>query len=165
MFTCSPKLDLLNWIHDDFNFREFKIDYFSILVPKDINGFNSANSKKNISISMFELDNVFYSLRRLESDPCFCTHEVSKFLITKEELIKKKYDTSLHKMSNRITEREKEILSSIGQSLSSKKIAKKLFVSQHTVESHKANICKKLGAKKNTELAIWAYKLGLIATK
>jgi DNA-binding NarL/FixJ family response regulator len=55
-----------------------------------------------------------------------------------------------------LTEREVEILRLIGKEFSSQEIAEKLFISFHTVESHRANLMSKAGVKNTAGLIRWA---------
>lgn len=55
-----------------------------------------------------------------------------------------------------LTERESEILRLIGKEFSSQEIAEKLFISFHTVESHRANLMSKAGVKNTAGLIRWA---------
>ncbi len=56
----------------------------------------------------------------------------------------------------KLTERELEILRLIGKELSTQEIADKLFISFHTVESHRANLMSKAGVKNTAGLIRWA---------
>jgi DNA-binding NarL/FixJ family response regulator len=56
----------------------------------------------------------------------------------------------------KLTAREKEILNLLGRELSSQEIADKLFISFHTVESHRANLMYKAGVKNTAGLIRWA---------
>ena len=56
----------------------------------------------------------------------------------------------------KLTDREIEILRLIGRELSSQEIADKLFISFHTVESHRANLMAKAGVKNTAGLIRWA---------
>lgn len=47
----------------------------------------------------------------------------------------------------KLTRREKEVLQCIADELTTKEISEKLFISAKTVESHRANLMSKLGAK------------------
>jgi DNA-binding NarL/FixJ family response regulator len=47
----------------------------------------------------------------------------------------------------RLTEREEEVLVLIGQGLPNRRIAEQLGLSVHTVDTHRRNICQKLGVK------------------
>jgi DNA-binding CsgD family transcriptional regulator len=58
-------------------------------------------------------------------------------------------------MSN-ITPKEKVVLSLLAQGLSSKEIASRLFISVHTVESHRKNLRFKFDAKNSSELIMKA---------
>jgi len=56
----------------------------------------------------------------------------------------------------KLSEREVEVLNLICQELSSHEIAEKLFISFHTVESHRANLMQKAGVKNTAGLVRWA---------
>nr|NQU89638.1 response regulator transcription factor [Bacteroidota bacterium] len=62
----------------------------------------------------------------------------------------------------KLTEREKEILNLICKEFSSLEIADKLFISFHTVESHRANLMYKAGVKNTAGLVRWAVENDLI---
>ncbi len=59
-----------------------------------------------------------------------------------------------------ITPREKEVILLIAEGLTTKEIAARLFLSKHTVESHRQNILLKLNMKNSTELVKYALKKG-----
>ena len=61
-----------------------------------------------------------------------------------------------------ISEREKEIIKLIADGMTTNEIAEKLFLSRHTVESHRKNILLKLGLKNSTGLVKYAIHTGLI---
>ena len=61
-----------------------------------------------------------------------------------------------------LTAREQEILRLLAEGLSSKEIARKLFISPKTVENHRANLMNKLDLHSSIELVRYAAKLGLI---
>lgn len=56
----------------------------------------------------------------------------------------------------KLSVRELEILRLIGREFSSQEIADKLFISFHTVESHRANLMSKAGVKNTAGLIRWA---------
>jgi len=56
----------------------------------------------------------------------------------------------------KLTSREKEVLGLICEGLSSQQISEKLFISFHTVESHRANLMQKAGVNKTAGLVKWA---------
>jgi len=61
-----------------------------------------------------------------------------------------------------LTAREQEVLRLLAEGLSSKEIAKKLFISPKTVENHRTNLMNKLELHSTIELVRYAAKLGLI---
>lgn len=63
-----------------------------------------------------------------------------------------------------LSERENEITALIAQGKTSKEIAEQLFLSPHTVHTHRKNIMKKLGVKSASELTLYAINVGLIQT-
>ena len=54
-------------------------------------------------------------------------------------------DEVLLKMGNDLTKREFEIIKLVEKGLSTEKIAKKLFLSAYTINTHRGNILKKSG--------------------
>ncbi len=62
-----------------------------------------------------------------------------------------------------LTEREKEILKLVAQGLISKQIADKLYISVHTVNTHRQRIIEKLDVANTFEAIQYASKLGIIA--
>lgn len=61
-----------------------------------------------------------------------------------------------------LTGREREILTLIAQGLSNQDIARKLYISIKTVQTHRAHILEKLGLHDRTELVRYAIRKGLI---
>lgn len=65
----------------------------------------------------------------------------------------------------RLTAREKEILLLVAAGNSSKDIAKKLFLGVSTVETHRANLMTKVGARNVARLVQYAFENGLLAAR
>lgn len=63
---------------------------------------------------------------------------------------------------NILSNKETEVLGLIAKGLTTKEIATKLFVSSRTIETHRANILKKLEVKNTAELIKKAAKMNLI---
>ncbi len=61
-----------------------------------------------------------------------------------------------------LSNKETEVLGLISKGLTTKEIAEKLFVSSRTIETHRANILKKLEVKNTAELIKKATKMNLI---
>jgi DNA-binding NarL/FixJ family response regulator len=62
-----------------------------------------------------------------------------------------------------LTSREKDVLVLLAKGLTSKKISEELYVSTHTVDTHRKNILSKLGVSNSAELVQYALRNGLIA--
>jgi DNA-binding NarL/FixJ family response regulator len=62
-----------------------------------------------------------------------------------------------------VTEREREVLTLVGQGLSNGEIATQLFISVATAKAHVARLLSKLGARDRVQLVIIAYRTGLVA--
>jgi len=63
---------------------------------------------------------------------------------------------------NVLSNKESEVLGLISKGLTTKEIAAKLFVSSRTIETHRANVLKKLEVKNTAELIKKATKMNLI---
>ena len=63
-----------------------------------------------------------------------------------------------------LTDRELEILRSLGQGRSNKEIAKLLWLAEQTVKFHLTNIYRKLNVSSRTEAVHWVYRHGLVDT-
>jgi DNA-binding NarL/FixJ family response regulator len=61
-----------------------------------------------------------------------------------------------------LSRREKEILTLITEGLTNSKIAELLFLSSHTVTTHRKNIMSKLGVKNTAGIVMYAVKYGIV---
>ena len=61
-----------------------------------------------------------------------------------------------------LTGREREVLHLVAQGSSSPEVAARLFISPRTVETHRANILRKLGLRSQGELIRYAVRRGII---
>jgi DNA-binding CsgD family transcriptional regulator len=64
--------------------------------------------------------------------------------------------------SNLLTHREKEIIRKLSEGKNFNEIAELLYLSPHTINTHKRNILKKLGCKNTTELVARCIREGVI---
>ncbi|HEX3024891.1 MAG TPA: response regulator transcription factor [Chitinophagaceae bacterium] len=60
-----------------------------------------------------------------------------------------------------LSEREVEIINLIAEGYTTKDIAKKLFLSFHTISTHRKNIFKKINIRNSSELILYALKKGI----
>ena len=61
-----------------------------------------------------------------------------------------------------LTDREREVLQLIARQFSGSQIAEKLFISEHTVKSHRKHLLQKLGVKNGIGLVQYASQHGLL---
>jgi DNA-binding NarL/FixJ family response regulator len=61
-----------------------------------------------------------------------------------------------------LTPRELDVLKLVAQGLSNPDIAQRLFLSEHTVHRHLANILRKLGLSSRAAAAAWGVRTGLV---
>jgi DNA-binding NarL/FixJ family response regulator len=71
-------------------------------------------------------------------------------------------DMSLAMRALRVTEREREVLAGIAQSLSNKEIGRSLRISNKTVEKHRGNLMRKLDLHGAAALTRFALREGLV---
>ncbi len=82
------------------------------------------------------------------------------------EVVKTTYQQSLFERAQKqeapeLSKRELEVLKEIVNELTTKEIAEKLFISQHTVESNRKNMISKLGVRNTAGLVKYAIEKGL----
>jgi len=65
----------------------------------------------------------------------------------------------------RLTEREGEVIRLVAQGKSNREIAEALVISEKTAKAHISNILGKLGLDDRTQMAIYAFKNGLVASE
>jgi len=63
---------------------------------------------------------------------------------------------------SRLTEREREVLSLVGEGLSNDEIAVRLYLSPLTTKTHVSHIMTKLEARDRAQLVVIAYETGLV---
>jgi len=89
----------------------------------------------------------------------FCLNiDTDKQLLTKqvEDLIAKSIGNHHPQQNSTLTERENSILKLIALGLTNNDIGEKLFISTHTVMTHRKNITRKLGIKTVSGLTVFA---------
>lgn len=75
------------------------------------------------------------------------------------EIAMKKNEDSI---TERLTEREKDVLETLGKGLSNKEIAKKLFITEFTVKKHVSQVLAKLNLADRTQAALYANNIVLL---
>lgn len=73
-----------------------------------------------------------------------------------------KLNKTLSERTVALTQRELQVLNLISEGMTNKEIAEKIFLSDHTVASHRKNLMKKFDATNNVDLVIKAIKERII---
>jgi DNA-binding CsgD family transcriptional regulator len=63
-----------------------------------------------------------------------------------------------------LSQRETEVVQLIAQGQTGKEIATKLFLSHHTISTHRKNILKKLRVNSTSELILYAIRFGIVSS-
>lgn len=87
--------------------------------------------------------------------------ELERSVVTSEDTFVEPEEDKDPEVHN-LTEREKEIVRNIARGMSNKEIAEQLFVSVHTVATHRRNICAKLDIHSAAGLTVFAIIHGLV---
>jgi DNA-binding NarL/FixJ family response regulator len=91
----------------------------------------------------------------------FISRETSKKLKNLNEFLEGIVDT-LRGEKNFFSQREKEVLELLAKGYSTKDMAKHLFITEKTVETHRKNMAKKANAKNTAELVAFASARGFL---
>ena len=163
-----------------------KVNEFSILfLDQQVGGFENLESsffeQHNIVLITEQDSQIIYDLHKLELNGFITQNSqlpdyhqaidaalegrkyysqlVIQVLIKMSMNRPKSKDSNLHE---NLSEREMEIFMQVTQGKSAKEIAEKLFISPHTVYTHRKNILKKLACGSAAELINYAYSQGLL---
>ncbi len=99
------------------------------------------------------------AIEKIISGESYFSKEVTERIM--EGLQKKKHAEN-HSLIVELTEREKDVLKLIAQEFTTHEIADKLFISFHTVETHRKNLIGKLNVKNIAGLVKYAIQQGLV---
>ena len=107
----------------------------------------------------------------LKRDPSEVVETAIRKVYAGEQFISPKLEMALSLLTTQykdrstisdVTNREREVLLLIADGLTDQEIGKQLFVSHHTVKSHRKNLLQKFNAKNTAELVKMALEKGLI---
>lgn len=102
------------------------------------------------------LDEIGMAIQATARGEKFFCHKILDIIMEKRFQHEPEIETS------QLTTRETEILKLLANGNSTQKIADILFLSPHTVQTHRKSIIKKLSIKSPTEFVIYAMDLGLL---
>jgi DNA-binding NarL/FixJ family response regulator len=123
-------------------------DYISDILKAGALGYVLKNTGK---------ENLLKAISTLQSGSSYLSEEVSKTLLN--SFIK---NIPAAQVTEKLSDREKEVLDCIASGLTTQEIGEKLFISKNTVETHRKNLLYKLKARNTAELVNNAYKQRLI---
>ena len=136
---------------------EVSPDFVEELLAIDVEGYLSKLARK---------EDLEKAIRSVINGDHFYGESVAK--IIRDVSLAKKAEFQSHRRfrgsreKEILTAREEEIVSLLCEGLQAKEVADKLGVSPRTVETHKANILKKLGFNNMIELVRYAFKMGIV---
>ena len=108
-------------------------------------------------------DEFLNAVKAVKKDEKFYCGHVMGALLNKVMLKNEVIEESIH--LGALSEREIEIVQLIADGFTTKDIAQHLYLSFHTVGTHRRNIFRKLNVKNSSELIINALRKGLITAK
>lgn len=106
------------------------------------------------------LEDILAAIRVVAAGDALIAPGVTRRLIA--EFVRRPAAASRSRSLAGITDREREVLTLVGQGLSNAEIAEQLVISVATAKAHVARLFSKLGARDRVHLVIAAYETGLI---
>jgi DNA-binding NarL/FixJ family response regulator len=108
------------------------------------------------------LDDILTAIRVVAAGDAIIAPGVTRRLIT--QFTSQPQPSRTHPELTGITEREREVLTLIGQGMSNSEIAAALYITAGTAKTHVARLLAKLGARDRIQLVITAYETGLVTS-
>ena len=118
------------------------------------------NGASGYVIKESSLEELVQAIRVVLEGKRYLSEPISERVI--ELYVEREKETSLEDPYELLTNREREILQMVAEGLSSSKIADRLTISTRTVETHRANLMRKLNLKNQTELIRFALQHGIL---
>lgn len=106
-------------------------------------------------------EELLHGIKVVHSGKKYICKETSKKLKNLNKFLAGIEDT-LESTDEFFSKREREVLELLAQGLSSREIAKQLFITEKTVESHRKNLVSKAQVKNTVELIAYASSRGLV---
>lgn len=158
--TSSP-YELLTLLKN--NSPDLLIANPSILDKNQLKSFKETIQQNNIHFILLQSDSK-ETYNNLDYDEVITPSENEEQIIAKiKSFLSSKENHNKKKQNEVISAREENIVREIALGFSNKAIADKLFISQHTVITHRKNITRKLGIKSVSGLTIYAILNKLIS--
>src|SRR2546423_5429541 len=143
--------------------RLYKKD-IKVLALSNYDEFSYVNSMVNEGANGYILKNVdpsqlVQAIQSVLAGSSYYSNEVALKLIDSAKNLDNK---SINAQKNRLTKRELEVLKMIALEMTNDEIAKGLFISKRTVDTHRQNLLNKLSVKNTAGLIKAAYRLNLL---
>lgn len=127
---------------------------------------------KVIILTMYNRKQFIQELLMVGADGCVLKSNTGKELITAIERVQagntyfdhiNEFVDQVKEFSeHQLSEREIEVITFIAEGLTSKEMAERMFISEHTVKTHRKNIFRKLKVKDTNELIRFAMNEGIV---
>lgn len=130
----------------------------------------TTNQNKKDIIEVLEYGVSNYILKLCDKEEfiraVYSTARKEKFFCGKvvDAIVEKHFPKKEHCGPTTLTPREIQIITLISEGMTNNEIAKKLFISVHTANTHRKNMLKKLKLKNTSELIMHSVKAGIIHT-
>lgn len=159
------------WMKDDYNIQNVDPKHITVFNKVDLDqlsgnpfGLPVEESKKDYKQFTLVINQKFYKMEVINtSTKHLINGDLIHYVITANKNLVFPVKSEFEDILKLISSREREVLIHLANGHSMKSIAKLLYLSPHTIDSHRMNLCTKLKVKRTTELAVWAHKLGLLS--
>jgi DNA-binding NarL/FixJ family response regulator len=101
------------------------------------------------------LEELIQSIRKVHEGGMFLSNTITELVVN---TYMKESQTGLHDDTKSMSTREREILQLLAEGYNNKDVSEKLNLSVKTVETHRANIMRKMEFKNVTELVLYAVR-------
>jgi len=129
-------------------FKDIKIIVFNKYNDKNIFIKCLRNNIEGCILDVNESDDLLYIVRKIIKGKKYYDLDTLDEIMSNEDTFNK----SLYKY---LTERESEVLHMVSLGLTNKKIAEKLYISEHTIKKHISSILSKLDMKNRKDLIVY----------
>jgi DNA-binding NarL/FixJ family response regulator len=101
------------------------------------------------------LEELIQSIRKVYDGGMFLSNTITELVV---DSYMKESQAGVHDAAKTMSTREREILQLLAEGYNNKDVSEKLNLSIKTVETHRANIMRKMGFKNITELVLYAVR-------
>jgi DNA-binding CsgD family transcriptional regulator len=153
------------YICGDFTIAALNEDVDYIFMPSDIYLVNNSHlettKERIILFTNYEIENSIHNALDMLNITLSQANLIDRLKI----IFQKNQKNIFNIRSEMLSPREIDVLKLVARGYINKQIADKLFISMHTVISHRKNITRKLGIKTVSGLTVYALLNGLIKSK